>query len=90
MPLFLIERRFVDAIEPNAEVAAHLKPINEEAGVRWLYSFLAADNRKTYCIYEAPDAAALVEAAHRAGLPADVIVEVSDRLEADGSLSPIE
>jgi hypothetical protein len=30
-----------------------------------------------------------VRAAQRAGLPADVIVEVTDTIEADGSMSPV-
>jgi len=57
--------------------------------VQWLYSFLSADKRKTYCLYEAPSAQAIRSAAERAGLPADVIVEVADRVQADGSLVPL-
>lgn len=47
-------------------------------GVNWLFSFLSADRRKTYCLYEAPNADAIREAARLAGLPADVVVEVSE------------
>ena len=43
-----------------------------------MFSFLSADKRKTYCLYEAPNAEAIREAARRANLPADVIVEVSE------------
>jgi hypothetical protein len=39
---------------------------------------LSADKKKTYCLYEAPSPEAIREAARRAGLPADVIVEVSE------------
>ncbi len=52
-----------------------------------LYSFLSADKRKTYCLYEAPAADAIRRAASRAGLPADAVVELSDRLLPDGSLA---
>ena len=50
--------------------------INADEGVRWLFSFLSADRRRTYCLYEAPSAEAIVEAARRANVPADVVVEV--------------
>jgi hypothetical protein len=87
VPIFLIERRFAEDLEGSAEVTDRINRINEEEGVRWLYSFLAADKRKTYCLYEAPDADAIRRAADRAGLPANAVVEVIDRLLPDGSLA---
>jgi len=63
--------------------------INVDEGVRWLYSFLSADKRKTYCLYEAPSAEAIRRAAARAGLPADVVVEVTGQIRPDGSLVPV-
>jgi hypothetical protein len=89
MPLFVIERRFSDVLELSAEAAADVNRINDDEGVRWLYSFLSADKRKTYCLYEAPTADAIRRAAERAGLPADVVVEVSAMVQPDGSLSPV-
>ena len=87
MPIFLVERRFAEDLEASAEAADRINRINEEEGVRWLYSFLSADKRKTYCLYEAPEADAIRRAASRAGLPADAVVELSDRLLPDGSLA---
>ena len=87
MPVFLIERRFAEDLEASAEVADRINRINEEEGVRWLYSFLSADKRKTYCLYEAPEADAIRRAASRAGLPADAVVELGGRLLPDGSLA---
>ncbi len=87
MPVFMIERRFADDLEASVEVADRINRINEEEGVRWLYSFLSADKRKTYCLYEAPFAGAIRRAAERAGLPYGVIVELGDRLLPDGSLA---
>jgi predicted HAD superfamily phosphohydrolase YqeG len=91
VPIFMIERRFADDLEASAEVADRINRINEDEGVRWLYSFLSADKRKTYCIYEAPFADAIRRAAARAGLPADAVIELGDQLLPDGSLakSPI-
>lgn len=89
MPLFVIERQFAERLDPTPEVAKPVNAANAEAGVRWLYSFLSSDHRKTYCIYEAPDPEALREAARRAGIPADVIVELDRRIENDGRLAEI-
>lgn len=77
MPLYLIERQFAEKLELTAEGLKAVDEVNAEAGVEWLYSFLSADKRKTYCLYQAPDPDALLRAAAKAGIPADKIVEVS-------------
>jgi hypothetical protein len=89
MPVFMIERRYAEELEASAEVVDQINRINDEEGIRWLYSFLSADKRKTYCLYEAPSPDAIRRAASRARLPADVIVEVTDRLLPDGASTPI-
>ena len=89
MPIFMVERNFAEELEPSFEIADGINRINDDAGVRWMYSFLSADKRKTYCLYEAPSPEAIRTAATRAGLPADVIVEVRDRIMPDGELSDI-
>jgi hypothetical protein len=78
MPLYLIERNFAEQLEVSPEAAAGITRINDDIGVRWLYSFLSADKKKTYCLYEAPSAELIREAAQRNGLPADVVIEVSE------------
>jgi hypothetical protein len=78
MPLFLIERNFAEKLEVTREGAEGVKLINDDVGVHWLFSFLSADKKKTWCLYEADSAEAIREAARRADLPADVIVEVSE------------
>jgi hypothetical protein len=78
MPLFLIERHWAEQLEVTPESAAAVKLVNDQVGVNWLFSFLSADKRKTYCIYEAVSAEAIREAARRANIPADVITEVSE------------
>lgn len=88
MPVFMIERRYADELELNAELADGVNRINDDEGVRWLYSFLSVDKRKTYCLYEAPSADAIRRAAQRAGLPADVIVEMTATVQPNGSLVP--
>jgi hypothetical protein len=85
----MVERTFAEELEPNLDAADGINRINADEGVRWLYSFLSADKRKTYCLYEAPSPEAIRTAAARAGLPADVIVEVNQRVTPDGALSDI-
>jgi hypothetical protein len=80
----MVERRYAAELEATADVVDGINRINDEEGVRWLYSFLSADKRKTYCLYEAPSPEAIRRAAARAGLPADVIVEVTDRILPSG------
>ena len=89
MPIFMVERNYAEELEPSIDVADGITRINAEEGVRWLYSFLSADKRKTYCLYEAPSPEAIRTAAARAGLPADVVVEVTDRITPDGVLTDI-
>ena len=76
MPLFVIERNFAEKLDLTEGLAAEVVLVNEDVGVNWLFSFLSADKKKTYCLYEAPSSEAIREAAKRAGVPADVIVEV--------------
>jgi hypothetical protein len=82
MPLYMIERKYADQLELSAEGVKALEEINADEGVRWLFSFLSADRRQSYCLYEAPSPDELIAAARRANLPADVIVEVN-RVSAD-------
>ena len=89
MPVFMVERRFAEELEGVADVADGINRINDEEGVRWLYSFLSADRRKTYCLYEAPSPEAIRRAAERAGLPADAVIEVGGMVLPDGSAAGI-
>ncbi|MGR3762308.1 DUF4242 domain-containing protein (plasmid) [Roseobacteraceae bacterium NS-SX3] len=80
MPRFLIERQFAEKLELSNDDKLHLKEINDEEGIEWIFSFLSADKRKTYCLYEAPDEQSIRRAAERLDLPADVITPV-DRVD---------
>ena len=78
MALFVIERNYAEQLQLTADAARLVTEINNETGVHWLFSFLSADKKKTYCLYEAAHPEAIREAARRANLPADVIVEVTE------------
>jgi len=76
MPLFVIERTFAQDLELAGEDIRQIDEINADEGVRWIFSFLSADKRRTYCLYEAQSPDAIREAARRANVPADAVVEV--------------
>ena len=76
MGLYVIERNLGDDHDPEALNTDEIKSVNDEVSIKWILSFLAADKRKTYCLYEAPNPEAIREAAARLGIPADVIVPV--------------
>ena len=76
MPLYLIERSFAEQLELSGEDVRVIEDINADVGVRWLFSFLSADRRRSYCLYEAPSPDEIVAAARKANVPVDQIVEV--------------
>lgn len=78
MPRFIIERNYAEKLELTKSDVDQVNRINDETGVKWIISFLSADKKKTYCLYEAPSAEKIREAARRAGVPADVITIVDE------------
>ena len=78
MALFVIERSFAEQLQLDQEGIDVTQAYNEDANLRWLFSFLSADKKKTYCLYEAPDAGALFQQAKDLGIPADAVIEVSE------------
>jgi uncharacterized protein DUF4242 len=82
MPTFVIERNFAEQLDLTSDDVKLIEEVNADEGIRWLFSFLSADRRRSYCLYEAPSADAVLAAAQRAGIPADAVIEV-DRISAD-------
>ena len=79
MPLYLIERDFAEAIgETTDDELQELLDYNDAHELRWLFSFLSADKRRSYCLYEALSPEALLEHARALGFPADRIIEVTE------------
>jgi hypothetical protein len=85
MPLYLIERNFAEQVSATPEIAAAITEVNANVGIQWIFSFLSADKRKTYCLYEAPNQEAIREAARKLNLPADVIVELGESRVTPGA-----
>jgi Protein of unknown function (DUF4242) len=80
MPRYIIERNFAEQLDLSKDGVEAVKRINEEEGVAWIFSFLSADKKKTYCLYEAPNPEAIRAAARRNNLPANVIIEVGGEI----------
>ena len=78
MPKFLIERNFSDQMEYDRDIAMQITTVSSDMVMQWLFSFLSADKKKTYCLFEAPNAEVVRQHAQRLNIPADVVIEVSD------------
>jgi uncharacterized protein DUF4242 len=81
MPRFIVHRTYPQGFDvvPNENGARQLQAVisrNAERGVTWLHSYVTRDRSRTFCIYEAPDAAAIRAVAEANGLPVDQIIEV--------------
>ena len=84
MPKFVIEREIAGA---GKLTSAQLQAIAEEScsvlrelpEVQWLHSYVTDD--KVYCVYIAPDTAAVREHASRGGFPANRVSQVSEIID---------
>ena len=76
MPLFMVEREFAERFAPDDQTIRAVDDYNDRNDIKWLTSFLSADKKKTYCLYECADIEVLRRHAADLGIPADVITEV--------------
>lgn len=83
MPLYLIERSFAEQLQLTSDDVKLIEDINADEGVSWLFSFLSADRRCSYCLYEAPSPDAIMDAARRANVPVDRVIEVDRFVPAE-------
>ena len=81
MPRYVVERTFAEGLNISAtsEGAADCRAVverNADWAVTWLHSYVSADGKTTFCIYEAPTPEAIRKAAAQNRLPVDRIVRV--------------
>ena len=81
MPRYVIERTFptglgIPANPAGAAECLNVVDCNAEEGVTWLQSYVSANDKATFCVYEAPSPEAIRRAAARNGLPVDRITQV--------------
>lgn len=82
MPRYVVQRTFPDGVQippggPGVDVCQRVIERNAEDGVTWLHSFVSADKRRTFCVYDAPSPEAVRKTAARNELPVDEITQVS-------------
>ena len=80
MPRYVIERNFAEQLDLTKEGVENVNLINDQEGVQWIFSFLSADKKKTYCLYDAPNPEAIRSAARRNNIPADAIIEIGGEI----------
>ena len=81
MPRYVVERTFSDGLQnrPDAQGAEHCRAVvnrNSDEGVTWLHSYVSQDNKRTFCVYEAPSPEAIRTTAARNAFPVDRITQV--------------
>lgn len=83
MPRFVVERSFAEELAVSNEMASTIRDVGKSVGAEWMFSFLSADKKKTYCVYEAPNAESVKNASTKLNLPVDRITELSGELRPD-------
>lgn len=78
MPMFIVEREFAEKFEFDDETVRLVDEYNAENDIVWLTSFLSADKKKTYCLYECADIEVLRRHAADLGVPLDAITQVDE------------
>ena len=81
MPRYMVHRTWPDKLEipvdnGGAETCRVVVERNGEEGVNWVHSYVSADKRTTFCIYDGPTPEAVRRAAARNKLPISKITEV--------------
>jgi hypothetical protein len=81
MPRYMVERDFPDGFamridDEGLRTCTSVIGHNADFGVTWIHSYVTADRRKTFCVYDAPSPEAIRKSARLNGLPVDRITEV--------------
>ena len=82
MPRYVVERDFPDGFlipvdETGSKACLAVVESNLADQVTWIHSYVSADRKKTFCIYDGPSPEAIRRTAGRSKLPVGHITEVS-------------
>jgi predicted amidohydrolase YtcJ len=77
----MVQRTFEEGLHipianGGAEVCRTVVERNAAEGVTWVHSYVSADKRATFCIYDAPTPEAIRKTAAQNQLPVDQITEI--------------
>ena len=81
MPRYVVERTFPDGLripvtDGGADICRSVVERNSEEGVTWVQSYVGQDKRRSFCVYDAPNAEAIRKTADLNSLPVDQITQV--------------
>jgi hypothetical protein len=81
MPRYVVEREFPDGLlipvdENGARACLAVVESNLSDQVTWVHSYVSADKKKTFCVYDAPSPEAIRRTANRSKLPVNHVTEV--------------
>ncbi len=82
MKRYVVERSFPEGLnipmdEKGCRIVQGVISKNNDAHVTWIQSYVSADKKKTFCIYEAPSPEAIRKAAKENNTPVDKITEIN-------------
>jgi hypothetical protein len=82
MHRYLVMRTFPDGLaipqnDDGRKAVANVVQVNSDELVSWVHSYVSADSKRTFCVYDGPSPEAIRRVAGRNGLPVDDIIEVS-------------
>jgi hypothetical protein len=78
----MVERTFPDGLHvptnpSGSQACLAIVGTNANHGVTWVHSYVTSDKKKSFCIYDGPNEAAIREAAKQNGAPVDTVTQVS-------------
>ena len=82
MPRYVVERDFPEGLNvpinaDGAKAMGGVREVNAAEGVNWVQTYVSADhNKKTFCVYDAPNPEAIRRVGAKNGLPVGKITEV--------------
>jgi hypothetical protein len=81
LPRYMVQRTFPEGLEipvdeDGTNVCRAVIDRNAEHGVTWVHSYVSADKRTTFCVYDGPSPEAIRKTATRNELPVDQITQV--------------
>jgi len=81
MPRYIVERDFPSGLNIPIDAAGAyacraVVDANALDAVTWAHSYVSTDNKKTYCVYDAPTVEAIRATAQRNNLPIARITQV--------------
>jgi hypothetical protein len=77
----MVQRTFPQGLnipvgDDGGEICGTVVERNADEGVTWVHSYVSADKRTSFCVYDAPTPEAIRKTAARNDLPVDQITQV--------------